>query len=79
MASAWPGDLNDREQTSRFFVRNPFVKDPAARLYRTGDLARFGEDGIIELLGRLDHQVKVGVIASNSENRVDSRAASCRT
>ena len=53
------GYLNDPEQTNRSFVRNPFAKDPAARLYRTGDLARFREDGNIELLGRLDHQVKV--------------------
>ncbi len=30
-----------------------------SRLYRTGDLARFRPDGEIELLGRLDHQVKV--------------------
>ncbi len=29
------------------------------RLYRTGDLARFREDGAIEFLGRIDHQVKV--------------------
>lgn len=29
------------------------------RLYRTGDLARYREDGRIEFLGRLDHQVKV--------------------
>ena len=28
-------------------------------MYRTGDLARYGEDGTIELLGRIDHQVKV--------------------
>jgi thioesterase domain-containing protein/acyl carrier protein len=30
-----------------------------ARLYRTGDLARFRADGALELLGRIDHQVKV--------------------
>jgi amino acid adenylation domain-containing protein len=29
------------------------------RLYRTGDLARFGADGLIELLGRVDFQVKI--------------------
>ena len=29
------------------------------RLYRTGDRARLGEDGEIEYLGRLDHQVKI--------------------
>lgn len=29
------------------------------RLYRTGDLARFGADGLIELIGRTDLQVKI--------------------
>ncbi|GAA6169339.1 amino acid adenylation domain-containing protein [Sessilibacter corallicola] len=36
-----------------------FVETKYGRLYRTGDLARFNHDGIIECLGRLDHQVKV--------------------
>src|SRR2546421_242359 len=35
------------------------VVPPGARLYRTGDLARYRADGVVELLGRLDHQVKV--------------------
>ncbi|MFE9096519.1 amino acid adenylation domain-containing protein [Streptomyces sp. NPDC007264] len=29
------------------------------RIYRTGDMARFGPDGLIELLGRVDFQVKL--------------------
>jgi len=32
---------------------------PQARLYKTGDLARYRQDGSIEFLGRIDHQVKV--------------------
>ncbi|MFF2625665.1 amino acid adenylation domain-containing protein [Kitasatospora griseola] len=29
------------------------------RLYATGDLARFHPDGLVELVGRIDHQVKI--------------------
>lgn len=47
------------ELTAERFVPDPFREAPGARLYRTGDLARFREDGNVEYLGRLDHQVKV--------------------
>jgi natural product biosynthesis luciferase-like monooxygenase protein len=40
------------------FIPNPFSGD-GARLFKTGDLARYLEDGRIEFLGRIDHQVKV--------------------
>ncbi|MEV0188243.1 amino acid adenylation domain-containing protein [Kitasatospora purpeofusca] len=53
------GYLNRPALTAERFVRDPFDPDPAARLYRTGDLARFREDGAVEYLGRLDHQVKL--------------------
>jgi amino acid adenylation domain-containing protein len=47
--------------TAERFVPNPFadLDGPGSRLYRTGDLARCRSDGSVELLGRLDHQVKV--------------------
>ncbi|HTY95274.1 MAG TPA: amino acid adenylation domain-containing protein, partial [Steroidobacteraceae bacterium] len=38
------------------FVKNPFA---AGNLYRTGDLARWHPDGTIQILGRMDHQVKL--------------------
>jgi amino acid adenylation domain-containing protein len=47
------------EETAVRFVKHPFEDTPGARIYRTGDLARYGEDGAVEFLGRIDHQVKV--------------------
>ncbi|MFI5496355.1 amino acid adenylation domain-containing protein [Actinoplanes sp. NPDC051859] len=50
--------------TAERFVPHPYAGTSpgvpsGARLYRTGDLGRYGPDGLIELLGRVDHQVKI--------------------
>ncbi|HEY1227419.1 MAG TPA: amino acid adenylation domain-containing protein, partial [Ramlibacter sp.] len=44
--------------TAERFIPDPFGA-PGARLYRSGDLARWKADGVIEYLGRIDHQVKL--------------------
>jgi amino acid adenylation domain-containing protein len=45
--------------TAERFVPDPFSAHPGARVYRSGDLCRFREDGAVEYLGRIDHQVKI--------------------
>jgi natural product biosynthesis luciferase-like monooxygenase protein len=53
------GYLGRPELTAQRFIRNPFHDGGEKRLYRTGDLARYLPNGEIELLGRMDHQVKI--------------------
>jgi amino acid adenylation domain-containing protein len=44
--------------TAQRFVPDPFGAR-GGRLYRTGDRGRWRKDGVLELLGRSDHQVKI--------------------
>jgi len=53
------GYLNRPELTAAKFIPDPFSPDPGARLYRTGDLSRYRHDGVVDFLGRIDHQVKL--------------------
>jgi len=57
------GYLNEPEKTAKTFARDPSwattVGRKSTRLYRTGDLARFLPNGMVQFLGRNDHQVKL--------------------
>src|SRR5205807_4194211 len=53
------GYLNHPHLTAQRFIPHPFSAEPGERLYRTGDLVRYGTDGVLQYLGRLDHQVKI--------------------
>ncbi|ARU62659.1 hypothetical protein CBW65_18025 [Tumebacillus avium] len=53
------GYVNAPEENKQF-VPNPFrPQDPADKLYFTGDKGRYRLDGSLEILGRVDDQVKV--------------------
>ncbi|PPA82098.1 non-ribosomal peptide synthetase [Brevibacillus laterosporus] len=51
------GYWNRPELTSEKFVSNPFL--PGEKMYKTGDLAKWLPNGLIEYIGRMDHQVKI--------------------
>jgi amino acid adenylation domain-containing protein len=60
------GYLNRPDLTAEKFIPDPFdfaqdrpFDNEGTRLYRTGDLGCYREDGAIEFLGRIDHQVKI--------------------
>ena len=58
------GYLDRPELSAEKFIVDPFAAvhsdaNGEARLYRTGDLARWRRDGRLEVLGRIDHQVKL--------------------
>ncbi|WP_245675744.1 non-ribosomal peptide synthetase, partial [Micromonospora halophytica] len=53
------GYLHRPELTTERFVTDPHGGGPA---YRTGDLGRWNPAGALEILGRMDHQVKVNGI-----------------
>ncbi len=68
------GYLNQPALTAERFIDHPQF----GRLYRTGDRARFFENGDIQFLGRLDHQVKLRgyrIELGEIETRLESHPA----
>ncbi len=53
------GYIQRPEFTAERFLPDPFSGKSGVRLYRTGDIARYRPDGLLEFLGRVDHQVKL--------------------
>lgn len=53
------GYTNEPGLTRGRFISNPFSRDPWDVLYKTGDAGRILVDGNIDLLGRLDRQIKI--------------------
>jgi acyl carrier protein len=52
------GYLGDPARTAEVFVPHPFGA-PGERLYLTGDRGRYRPDGVLEYVGRADHQIKL--------------------
>nr|WP_017905470.1 non-ribosomal peptide synthetase [Pseudomonas fuscovaginae] len=45
--------------TAERFIPDPFDEQGGGRLYRTGDVTRYRDEGLIEYVGRIDHQLKI--------------------
>jgi len=53
------GYINAPEEKQKRFVKSPFRDDDSDVLYYTGDGGRYLPDGSLEILGRLDDQIKL--------------------
>jgi amino acid adenylation domain-containing protein len=53
------GYINAPEENRRRFVPNPFRDDPDDLIYLTGDSGYYRSDGSIQILGRLDDEIKI--------------------
>ncbi len=57
--SVGKGYFNNRAQTEEHFIRHKGEGEIAVTLFRTGDIARHSDDGLLEINGRRDFQVKI--------------------
>lgn len=53
------GYINASSEQQKRFAPNPFRDDPTDLVYYTGDLGRYRLDGSIDILGRMDDQIKI--------------------
>ncbi|BAY09129.1 non-ribosomal peptide synthetase [Calothrix sp. NIES-2098] len=53
------GYINATAENLARFVKNPLSDDEQDWLYYTGDRGRYRPDGLLEILGRQDHQIKI--------------------
>ncbi len=52
------GYLNRKALTAAAFVNNPLGDGIHSRMYRSGDMAAWTEEGTVQILGRVDRQVR---------------------
>lgn len=53
------GYLNDEPLTKEKFIKNPFSQNQNDCMYKTGDFGFISENGVINIVGRRDSQIKL--------------------
>ena len=61
------GYVNASQENQKRFVKNYFGNDEEDLLYYTGDRGRYRPDGSLDILGRIDYQVKINGIRIEPE------------
>ncbi|MCU0285930.1 MAG: amino acid adenylation domain-containing protein, partial [Acidobacteria bacterium] len=62
------GYLNEPELNAERFIKNPLQHDDMTLLHKTGDFGKELENGEIEVLGRVDRQIKIRGVRIELEN-----------
>lgn len=53
------GYFSRPEATEKVFIPDPFTNKANVYMYRTGDIVRWNNKGLLEFIGRRDHQIKI--------------------